>query len=231
MDSTRQDFEKRKEEVENYFKFLRIFDDDNTVIQYLKKGEVITERINSEFQITLIANSFLILYNLIEATVRNSIIEIYDKIEEDEITYETLSENLKKIWIKQKTSKLKENNYTQDTLGKYVSEIANDILNRETVKLDKNYIDISGNLDANKIRNLADAIGFQGTANGRNLVDIKNKRNRLAHGEHTFYDVGKDYTVNEIYNFKDETFYYLSDVIQNIENYISSSNYKLQVNI
>ncbi len=228
MDSTRQDFEKRKEEIENYFKFLKIFDDDNTKLQYLSNGgEVVTERINTEFQITLIANSFLILYNLIEATVRNSIIEIYNKVEEDEITYETLSENLKKIWIKQKANKLRENNYKQDTLREYISEIANDILNEEIIKLDKNNIDISGNLDAQKIRDLADSIGFQKTANGRNLVSIKEKRNRLAHGEHTFYDVGKDYTVNEIDNFKNETFDYLADVISNIENYISSNNYKM----
>ncbi len=228
MDSTRQDFEKRKEEIENYFKFLKIFDDDNTKIRYLSnEGEIVTEKINTEFQITLIANSFLILYNLIEATVRNSIIEIYDKIEEEEITYETLSENLKKIWIKQKASKLRENNYRQDTLRESISEIANDILNKEIIKLDKNNIDISGNLDAQKIRDLADSIGFQKTVNGRNLVSIKEKRNRLAHGEHTFYDVGKDYTVNEIDNFKNETFDYLADVISNIEDYISSSNYKM----
>ncbi len=226
MDSTRQDFNNRKVEIENYFNFLKIFDADNTKIQYLQAGEVITERINPEFQITLIANSFLILYNLIEATVRNSIIEIYNQVEEDEITYETLSENLKKIWIKQKASKLRENNYRQDTLKESISEIANDILNKEIIKLDKNNIDISGNLDAQKIRDLADSIGFQRTANGRNLVSIKEKRNRLAHGEHTFYDVGKDYTVNEIDNFKNETFDYLADVISNIEDYISSSNYK-----
>ncbi len=227
MDRTRQDFEERKREIENQFKFLKIFDDENTKIKYLQSGEVITERINPKFQKILIANSFLILYNLIEATVRNSIIEIYDKVEEDEITYETLSENLKKIWVKQKASKLRENNYRQDTLRESISEIANDILNEEIIKLDKNNIDISGNLDAKKIRELAASIGFQEPTNGRNLLDIKNKRNRLAHGEHTFYDVGRNYTVNEIDTLKKETFDYLEDVIQKIENYISSSNYKI----
>lgn len=227
MDNTKLDFQKRKEEIENYFGLLEIFDDENTKILYVKEGRTINERINPEFQIILIANSFLILYNLIESTVRNSIIEIYEEIEENAITYETLSENLKKIWIKQKTNKFKENNFKQETLRGFISEIANDILNKETVKLDKNNIDISGNLDASKIRDLADSIGFQKTENGRNLVHIKNKRNRLAHGEHTFYDVGKDYSVNDVNEFKNETFNYLSEVITNIENFISSSSYKI----
>uniref|UniRef100_Q3AQ42 MAE-28990/MAE-18760-like HEPN domain-containing protein n=1 Tax=Chlorobium chlorochromatii (strain CaD3) TaxID=340177 RepID=Q3AQ42_CHLCH len=228
MDNTKQDFEKRKKEIESYFNFLLIFDDDKTKIRYIKDGILVNEKINPVFQITLIANSFLILYNLIESTIRNSIIEIYEKIEADEITYETLSENLKKIWIKQKTDKLKENNFKQDTLRGYIAEIANDILNRETIRFDKDNLEFSGNLDARKIRDLADSIGFQKTVNGQNLVDIKNKRNRLAHGEHTFYDVGKDYTVNDVIEFKTETFNYLSDIITNIDHFISTQAYKIK---
>ena len=60
---------------------------------------------------------------------------------------------------------------------------------------------------------------------GRNLVEIKNKRNRLAHGEQTFYEVGKDFSVNQLRAFKDETFKYLSNVIANIEMFIFDKQY------
>lgn len=96
MDNTKQDFEIRKIEIENYLKYLIIFDDDETKIQYKNEGKDVLEKIQAQFQITLIANAFLILYNLIEATVRNSIIEIYDKIREDDLHYDDLSESLKK---------------------------------------------------------------------------------------------------------------------------------------
>jgi len=124
MDNTKQDFENRKSEIDNYFKFLSIFDDDNTKIQYKKDGGIITEKIQPQFQIILIANAFLILYNLIESTVRNSIIEIYTKIEDDELTFDELSDNLQKIWIKQTTDKLKENNFKPETLRDYVLSLA-----------------------------------------------------------------------------------------------------------
>ncbi len=225
MDNTKQDFDNRKSEIENYFKFLLIFDDDNTKIQYEKEGEIVIEKIQPQFQIILIANAFLILYNLIESTVRNSIIEIYTKIEDDEITFDELSDNLQRIWIKQTTDKLKENNFTPETLREYVLDLAKNILKKETIKLSNDKMDFSGNLDASKIRKLANKIGFDKAMNGRNLVEIKNKRNRLAHGEQTFYDVGKDFSVGELNDFKNETFAYLSDIINNIEKFIINENY------
>ena len=225
MDNTKQDFENRKTEIENYFKFLTIFDDDNTKIQYDKDGVTVTEKIQPQFQIILIANAFLILYNLIESTVRNSIIEIYTKIEDDEIAFEELSENLQKIWIRQTTDKLKENNFKPETLQNYVLNLAKNILQKETIKLANDKMDFSGNLDAKEIRKLATKIGFDKVVNGRNLEEIKNKRNRLAHGEQTFYDVGKDFSVGELNDFKNETFVYLSDVINNIERFIIDKIY------
>jgi hypothetical protein len=225
MDETKQSFEDIKAEIENYFEFLAIFDDDETRLQYKKDGEVIIKRIQTQFLNILTANAFLILYNLIEATVRNSIIEIYTKIKEDELNYERLSENLKKIWIKQTTDNLKEGNYKPETLRNYVFDLAKDILNKEIIILSKENIDFTGNLDAQKIRDLANNIGFNISPDGRNLVEIKIKRNRLAHGEQTFYDVGKDFSVEQLSVFKDETFTYLSDVIEKIELFIRDEKY------
>lgn len=229
MVNTKSDFVKRREEIENYFSFLEILDKDETVLKYVKNGIITEEEISKDIQRILIANSFLILYNLIEATIRNSIVEIYDKIQEDEITYNKLSESLKKIWLKSKTKNLKEGNFNIQTLQNNVESIINNVIDNEIVLLTQNDIDISGNIDANKIRTLAEEIGFDKTSNGSNLATIKNKRNGLAHGNHTFYDVGKDFTVNEIGLFKNETFLYLTDVIANIEKFINEKKYHIAV--
>ena len=226
MDNTKDDFNTRKEEIENYFRFLKIFDDDNTKIQFFENGKTVVEKIESKFLTILLANAFLILYNLIEATVRNSIVELYLKIEEDNISFEQLNNNLRKLWIKQKTDNLKEGNFRQDKLREHIMDIAQSILEKETIKLSKESIELSGNIDAQKIRELAQQIGFETTSNGRNLVNIKNKRNKLAHGEQTFYDVGKDYSVNDLFELKDETFVYLENVINKIEIYIIEKSYK-----
>jgi len=225
MDNTKNDFDNRKIEVEDYFTFLEIIDGDETRIKYITNGNTVEEKISNKLQTIFIANTFLILYNLIESTVRNSIVEIYIKIQEDNNSYEKLSKNLQKIWINQKIDKLKEGRYNHDTLLKTIQNIANNILAKETIALSKDDINISGNIDAKKIRKLAQQIGFAESRNGRSLEKIKNKRNRLAYGEQTFYDVGKNFTLNELNNFKQETFDYLSDVILKIEKYILDQKY------
>lgn len=232
MDNTKSDFEQRKKEVENYFSFLDILDKETTRLKYAKNSQIIEEEVSKDIQRILIANSFLILYNLIEATVRNSIIEIYDKIQEDSISYSKLSTSLKKIWIKSKTKNLKEGNFNINTLQNNVENIISNVIDNEIVLLTKDDIDISGNIDADKIRLLAKEIGFDKSSdekNGSNLVTIKNKRNGLAHGNHTFYDVGKDFTVKDISLFKDEAFLYLNDVIVSIEKFINEKKYQVAV--
>lgn len=225
MDNAKNDFDYRKIEVEDYFSFLKIINDDATLIKYVNGAEIVEKKISNKLQTMFIANAFLILYNLIESTVKNSIVEIYNKIKEDKNSYENLSENLQKIWINQKIDNLKEGTYNHDTLLKTIQNIAKNVLAKETIALSKDDINISGNIDAKKIRELAENIGFEQSSNGRNLQNIKDKRNRLAHGEQTFYDVGKNFTFKELNGFKQETFDYLTDVIEKIEKFIVDQEY------
>ena len=128
MVNTKIDFEQRKKEVENYFSFLEILDKETTSIKYIKDHQYVEEMASKDIQRILIANSFLILYNLVEATIRNSIIEIYDKIQEDSVSYNQLSASLKKIWIKSKTKSLKESNFNISTLHSNVESIINNVI-------------------------------------------------------------------------------------------------------
>ncbi len=226
MDNTKGDFESRKLEIENYYNFLYIIDDENTLLKYNKDNELVEEKIPTKLQTMLIANTFLILYNLIESTVRNSIVEIYEKIKEDEVSYNDLSDNLKILWLKQKAKNLKENNIEESTIQGNIQNIIEHVVQNEIIFLTEDDIDIAGNIDARKIRDLANEIGFDKSTNGQNLLIIKNKRNSLAHGNNTFYNIGRDYTVNEVNTFKEETFDYLSDVRINIEKFINDKEYR-----
>jgi len=144
----------------------------------------------------------------------------------NEISFEQLSESLKKIWLEQSTDNFKEGNFKQDTLHDTILKITESILTKETIFLSKDKLDFSGNLDAQKIRELAKQYGFQMPSNGRNLVTIKNKRNHLAHGNFTFSEIGQDFTVGELKDFKDETIAFLSDVINKIAKFIVHKQYE-----
>jgi hypothetical protein len=214
MDSVKRDFKERKDEIDAYFSFLSILSDEENILLKDRSKNILN---------ILISNGFLLLYNFIEATLRNAILEIYDVIENKEITFEQLSENMKKIWIEQSSSHL--SNFTQNVLNKHLFEITKSILTQESISFSKEKFSFSGNLDAKKIREIAKQYGFQMSSNGRNLVTIKNKRNHLAHGNFTFSEIGKDFTVGELESFKDETLAFLSDIINNIEKFIIQKQY------
>ncbi len=226
MDNTKRDFEKRKEEIDEYFFFLKILNNDNVSLTYNTINGVEEIEMSIKLQRIFIANTFLLLYNLIESTVRNSIVEIYNKIKDDELTYVNLSEKIKHIWLHKKRKTFTTDEESNENIEKKLENIIQEIVNNEIIILTDKDIHISGNIDAQEIRNLSKKIGFAESNNGRYLVNIKEKRNRLAHGEHTFHDVGKNFTVNDLILHKENTFEYLEDVIKNIEIFINNKKYQ-----
>ena len=230
MDNTKSDFRKRKDEIDEYFSFLSILNNDNVSIKYSTIYGDEEMQMSVKLQGIFIANTFLLLYNLVESTIRNSIIDIYNKIKYDELKYIDLSQNIKQIWLHKKKQTLisNEGENKNKSIERKLESIIDDIVNDEIIILTNEDIHISGNIDAQEIRNLSKKIGFEKSRNGRDLKEIKEKRNRLAHGEHTFHDVGKNFTYNDLYRFKENTFEHLNDVIEKIEIFITNEKYLLQ---
>jgi ribonucleotide reductase beta subunit family protein with ferritin-like domain len=229
MDSVDSDFNKRKDEINEYFSFLEKLNNNNIKLNYIKENATEEFIISIKLQRIFIANTFLLLYNLVESTIRNSIVTIYNKIQDDEITYNDLSEKIKQIWLHKHSKKITSSN--EKKIEKDLKKIINHILSNEIIMLTKDDINISGNIYADTIRDLATQIGFEKSSNGRHLEEIKDKRNRLAHGEHTFHDIGKDFTYLDLNTYKETTFIYLEDVISKIKNFIDDEKYKIQQNV
>lgn len=221
MINARNEYIKRLHEVELYFDTLQLLDKGNCSIKCVDiLGQEEIKNIDSELSTILKANGFLLLYNLVEATVRSSIDAVLNSMRTSSVTFRDLSDNLKKIWIKQETRSINsETNYEK------ILQIAKNILENEILSFKKDCINISGNIDAQKIRNILKQFGGHGISNGRDLKTIKDKRNNLAHGEFTFSEIGKDYTVQDLIDYKDETKNYLSNVLEEIQDYIDNQKY------
>jgi hypothetical protein len=82
-------------------------------------------------------------------------------------------------------------------------------------------------LDAQKIEEFAKKYGFEAPkrSNGRDLVNIKNFRNKLAHGEKMFSDIGKEKTVPELININIRVINYLRAFLENINQFINEEKY------
>jgi len=218
MINTKSEYNKRLSEVDIYFDTLQLLDKGSCKIVCNDiLGQQSEKDIDSNLSTILKANGFLLLYNLVEATIRNSINDIFVSVHSQNITFRHLTDNLRKLWVKQEIKNLKHED---------IFNLSKKILENELILFKAECVNISGNIDAQKIRDIAKQFGYQETGNGRDLVTIKDKRNKLAHGEYTFSEIGRDYTVRDLIDFKNNTKSYLDNVLSNIEQYINNKDYK-----
>lgn len=219
MKDVKRDFQERCDEIDLYFSFME---------KVAKRGSKITlsdgtvNKINSELAKTLKANGFILLYNLVESSIKRAIEEIYVKMKQDETKYDDVKESIKReiiIFLKHKTN--------TEEFVKSVNFIAEDII--EQCFSPKNLF--SGNVDAKEIRETSKKYGFSTATNnritkgGKELLTVKTHRNDLAHGVFSFKEVGKNYPPQEMLRIKKEVTSYIKQILDNIENYINKKEF------
>ncbi|WP_111307027.1 MAE_28990/MAE_18760 family HEPN-like nuclease [Confluentibacter sediminis] len=211
MISVWTDYNNRVKEIDLYFEFLNDYSNDSDDLFKILK-----------------ANGFLLIYNLIESTVRNGLEEIHSSFNNDVLSYSEVIDEIKSIWIDYNFKKFK--NFSAKNIALEINEIGQAIINVGY----SDYIDqvksgdISGNLDRRKIELLADRYKFKKNTkiNGTDLFKVKNNRNRLAHGEISFKDLGKAYDKNELNRIKRVCELYLKEMLLKIDKYIQEQGYK-----
>ena len=134
---------------------------------------------------------------------------------------------------------------TESVLNKGAEEIAPlfspppvlslEIMRNEPIEMDRKATDISGNLDADKIRQICSDHGITYTVDsacrgGVALEDVKNKRNQLAHGTTSFAECGRYYAIDDLEKIKNETVIFLNGILQGMKKYYDEKTYLKVVN-
>jgi MAE_28990/MAE_18760-like HEPN len=217
-----QDFTERSKEVSKYFMLLKSLEQGTTQLSMeSKNGKPKNKEIDPELLKTLKASGFLLLYNLVEATMRNIIEAIFDQLKSKGVSYDEVRPELKKIVLKN----IKKRN--PDKILSSITAISVDII---TAGFDKEDL-FSGNIDGKKIRETATEYGFshvtdqEKTGNGTDLLTVKANRNDLAHGIKSFAEVGRDKTADELIVIKNKVIRYLKQILQNIDDYLEGEEY------
>jgi hypothetical protein len=217
-----QDFAERSREVSKYFIFLKNLEQGSTKLSMNSKSDNSKiKTIDPELLKTLKASGFLLLYNLVEATMKNIIEAIFDELKNEGISYDQIRPELKKVVLKN----LKKRNPEKIFLS--ITEISVDIITAGFNKKDL----FSGNLDGRKIKEIAIEYGFSHltdhskTGSGNDLLTIKTNRNHLAHGDNSFAEIGRDKTTDELLEIKNKVIRYLKQILENIEVYLDNKDY------
>ena len=218
-------FNERIQEIDLYFEALKELDQGNT--EHLD-----APFFDSEFIKILKANTLLMVYNLVESTVMGGILEIYDKLKQEGLTYSDVRKEIKDIWFAYKFRQVYDQQAHYNSYKDKAIEIVNSILTGEIIDLDRKATAISGNLDAQQIRNVCHDHGIcftpeAGCRGGVVLATVEDRRNDLAHGRPSFAECGRDYSIEVLVKIKEETVLFLRGLLNGMKQYYDGRQYKL----
>jgi len=176
------------------------------------------------------ANIVLMLYNAVESTLTKSLERIHKAISEKELKYCDLNNELKKILAVYYGHSI-EKSGSVDSRMEYALQLADFIngnvcFNMSYGELTQNYPMYSGNLDAREIITVLKKYGIVFEERCSELKTIKVIRNKLAHGEDSFEEIGRNLSIPQISKMADRTYAYLEKMINEIARYLETERFR-----
>ncbi len=223
MRITLEIYQERIDEIELYFRAL--YD-----LYQTQSHEREYEFYNDDFLKILKANALIMLYNLVESSIMGGILEIYDELKTSGYSYKDVRKEIQDIWISFKFNQVYDKTAHYNSYRDKAEEIINAILKNEPLEMNRKATDISGNLDADKIRQICSDHGItytieSGCRGGIVLEDVKNKRNQLAHGTSSFAECGRYYTIDDLKKIKNETVIFLNGILYGMKQYYDEKTF------
>lgn len=221
----------RKKDIEAYYDILEFIDN----IETYKHSKI--ECLNTTFSLDVSTNMqqcmkascIILLYNIIESTIIHCLQSLYDAVHDDRLKYKDLTDDIKYMWVKSQ--------YPYNIQSKQMRDKTKEIMDGieiNLIKFDTNtYNDISGNLDMRKIKELAKSLGIDMELYkmqdkdivANDFLSIKNKRNKLAHGEDSFSSIGSVLTFSDLRRYKDNVYVFLGMIIDKFDDFIKNKKY------
>lgn len=234
-------YEDRTKEIELYFSALNQLyeaqnnpETQNNQDAQNSQDAIAYDFYNDDFLKILKSNALLMVYNLVESTIMGGILEIYEKFKANGCSYKDVREEIQSIWFSFKFNQVYDKSAHYNSYKEKALEIINGILSNEVIELSRKATDISGNLDADKIRQICSDHGIDYSVDrscngGVLLADVKNKRNELAHGTTSFVECGRDYTIDDLTKIKKQTVKFLEGILNGMKDYYDQELYKKSV--
>lgn len=232
MIQVKQSFADRVDEINMYYKMLSDIILREAQFIYPNEGDI-RERINVRISSILKSSANLQLYNLIESTISNCLIEVHDAFTNDAIYYSDMSDEVQKLWVKFHYDYFKVTSNEKDILHNLKNLIDTWVTNtlpitltyKEFTKYNTNG-NFSGNLDSKEIIKLSEKYGIDFDIKSNEIGSIKYRRNKLAHGEVSFEEQGREDSFEYMKNLKNKAIDYLNSFIYAVDEYITNTKYK-----
>jgi hypothetical protein len=181
------------------------------------------ERPDSVIRASILKSAhMLLLYNIIESTTSAILERIHEIVAKEK--YVDLREELRKLWCSYFFCKQTEKN-RYSTLEKTIRGEAKFPQFFDFLK----HINLfSGNLDGKALHMIMTkyGIGALTTSDRDKLIEIKNKRNKIAHGEEMFKEACRNFTINEMLSFQTACFNAVDNMVNQADDYVLLKRYR-----
>lgn len=173
-----------------------------------------------ESQLLLKSSILLMAYNIVEGTMSNLLVELFDKICEKKVPIDQLPPAFQNLVYKYH---LKRIGNKEKELKKLYESDKEKICEISYLELSKYLKLFSGNLDAKEIREISKKFGVVIVQRGQDslLLTVKNTRNSLAHGEVTFKNASQDITVKKLKEIVEAVHMYMNYIVDEYEKFIN----------
>jgi len=208
-----QDYNLRRRQVKRY---LAMVSCTERAIRLSGGSQLSLDRLH-----LLRAGTYLILYNLVEASARGALDAIHEAMNAERISFAALSPTLRREVVK---------GFKRNADPEKQSAITDIQIDIVSMSLNAGY-HFSGNVDAKLIRSIASLYGFSAdtdktlTRSGADLVIIKSTRNDLAHGDKTYDEVGRNVTARNLLELALRATNYIETILYNVDEYLNIKGY------
>lgn len=229
-------YPQKKKELQFYINELNCLDQisnspSNPYERYLNQKLQTRNYSMQDFIVILKSNAYIMMYNMIESTIKEIIFALYDNINAANLTYKEISFKLQELWESHQFENLDKGNAKADKYKKEAHRMITSIIKDNTVKFDNNNIKLSGNADFENVLIIMQKHGINvNTSNigkySNELKNIKNIRNSLAHGGTSFIESGRDISFNDIKKMCVHTEEYLEQLIKDVNYFVWHKQFK-----
>lgn len=223
MNNTKRELSIRKDEATSLLMFVKYLDEkfippDDCMYDYMT------------VKTSMKANIIMMLYNAVESTVSQCLEKVHDRINANNLKYEELSDDIKKLIAVYYGHSIDQANNVDNAM-EYVLRFSDFINGNVNISISyeeftKKYQMYSGNLDTREILNVLKKYGINFEQRCSELKTIKDYRNKLAHGEESFEEIGRTLSVQQLQEMENRTFEYLETMITEITKYLDEEKFK-----
>lgn len=227
MINIRRELELRNEEASSLLRFLSILESGENASNNLRQS---IGRDYTAIMTSIKAGVVLMLYNAVESTMTKCLERLHDIFIQQNLGFDECTDEIRHLllvyyeYAQEKSLDIHKRVPYILQLHDYMKGEINFPLSYS--QLCQFYSLYSGNLDSREIISVLKKYGIDFEEKVSELKTIKDDRNKLAHGEQTFEEVGRELSLPQLEHMKERTFSYMGSVIDTINDYIKNEKYR-----